>query len=147
MDDFPESAMIALLPTTSDWCKIDLPHLTLVYVGEISELSQNMYNEMAKKGLALAMSCAPITLDVLALEVFGEGLDKVEVLLLRPSAEILAMRHAVEDWNGSQYHQYKPHATIGPVGSTKFDDPLPTSLTFDRIYVSWGPLNLTYKMV
>ena len=27
-DDFPESVMIALLPITTDWCKIELPHMT-----------------------------------------------------------------------------------------------------------------------
>ncbi len=65
MDDFSDSVMIALLPTTSDWCHIELPHLTLVYVGEMDDLKPTVFNELAKDAAMLAMMARPITLNVI----------------------------------------------------------------------------------
>ncbi len=139
MDDFSDSVMIALLPTTSDWCHIELPHLTLVYVGEKEDLKPTVFNELAKDASMLAMMAKSITLKVVGTDVFGEE-DKVDVLRLQPSPELLAMRRAVERWNASEY-PFKPHATIGPAGT--FIE-TPTYLAFNRIMVGWGKENLTF---
>lgn len=48
MDGYNNSVMIALLPTTSDWCSLELPHMTLVYAGEIKDLPTYAFNELAK---------------------------------------------------------------------------------------------------
>lgn len=142
MNDFSQSVMIALLPTTTDWCKIDLPHMTLVYVGEIQDLRPIEQNEMSKMALSLALACKPLTLVVMGLDVFGDE-DKVEVLRLRPDPELLAMRSMVEHWNGSE-HPFNPHVTVGPIGSTGTQ--IPDSITFNRIAVGWGNSLLEYKL-
>lgn len=144
MDDFSNSVMIALLPTTSDWCKIKLPHMTLVFAGEIENLSQQSHNEMAKTALSLAMVCRTFSLVVMGTDVFGSGEEQVEVLRLRPDPEVLAMRHVVESWNASEF-PFNPHVTVGPLGST--GDTIPDFITFDRVAVGWGDSLLVYNLL
>lgn len=144
MADYPDSVMIALLPTTIDWCKIALPHLTLVYAGLIEDLKPSAHNALAKEGLALAMTCSPLTLGVEGADVFGDDEEgKVDVIRLSPSPQLLAMRSVVEDWNASK-HPFNPHVTVGPEGSISPD--LPSELTFDRLLVAWGNTHLIYKL-
>lgn len=145
MNDYPDSVMIALLPTTDDWCKIPLPHLTLVYAGEIDLLKSTAHNVMAKECLSLAMACKTLTLGVEGVDEFGDDIDgKVDVLRLSATPQLLAMRAVVEDWNASE-HPFNPHVTVGPVGSLTGD--LPNSLTFDRILLAWGTDHLIYHML
>ncbi len=143
MDDNNDSVMIALLPTTSEWCRIELPHLTLVYAGLKKDLKPTAFNELAKDAASIAMLSDPITLKVLGFEIFGgwkENEDKVDVLRLQPSPELSAMRRTVERWNASE-HLFKPHATIGPTGSYV---EMPSHLIFNRIMVGWGDENITF---
>ncbi len=145
MDDNNDSVMIALLPTTSEWCRIELPHLTLVYVGLKKDLKPTVFNELAKDAASIAMLSDPITLKVLGFEIFGgwkENEDKVDVLRLQPSPELSAMRRTVERWNGSEY-PFNPHVTIGPTGSFN-SSPTPSYLAFNRIMVGWGKESLTF---
>ncbi len=142
MDDFSGSAMIALLPTNSEWCKQDCPHLTLVYAGEIKELNPGTFNEMAKDASSLAMLSSPISLRVVGVDIFGdEPEERVNVLKLQPSSELLAMRRPVEDWNASQ-HPFTPHVTVGPAHMGI--DVIPDSIYFDRIMVSFGEHDVTF---
>lgn len=143
MDDQPNTtSMIALLPATSFWCKKDLPHLTLVYAGEIKDRDPGDYNMMAKDAASIAMLTRPLTLSVKEVDVFGEE-TKVDVLTFQMSSELEAIRHAVKDWDESDYDKFKPHATMGPVG-TRMLVPIPEVVTFDRIYVGWGEECLTF---
>lgn len=136
--------MIALLPITSDWCRIECPHLTLVYAGETKDLNVTQFNEMAKDASMLAMLSRPITLKVMGIEVFGgDDEPKVDVLRLQPSPELWSMRRAVEKWNASEY-PFKPHATIGPAGMSYTE--YPRYLAFNRIMVGWGEEKLTFSM-
>lgn len=143
MDDVKQSVMVALLPTTSEWCHIDLPHLTLVYVGEIPNLSPTEHNVLAKTTLDLSLRCAPLTLVVIELDIFGSEND-TEVLTLEPTPELLAMRSIFEPWNASEY-PFNPHVTVGPLGS--FEGPLPSTITFNQIAVGWGGDILSYNLV
>lgn len=143
MDDFTDSVMIALLPTSSEWCKIDLPHLTLVFAGEKDDLPETAFNELAKDACTIAMLSNRLNVRVLGSEVFGEE-DKVDVLRVELSPELLAMRKIVERWNVSQY-PFRPHVTVGPVG----ENPLmghPSRLVFDRVMVGWGDERLTFNL-
>jgi 2'-5' RNA ligase len=140
MDDFSDSVMIALLPITTDWCRIECPHLTLVYAGEVKDLKPTAFNELAKDAASLAMLSTPIMLKVTGVEVFGDE-DKVNVLRLLPSSELWAMRRVVEHWNKSEY-PFRPHATIGP--ANQFEANVPGYLAFDRIMVGWGEDKLTF---
>lgn len=139
--DYTDSVMIALLPMTADWCNIELPHLTLVYAGQIKDRKPTDFNEMAKDAASISMMASPVTLKVINVESFGDGSEKVDALNLRPSSDLMAMRRFVEHWNASQY-PFNPHATIGPTGS--LNGMMPYSLAFDRIAVCWGDDIITF---
>ena len=134
MQDHSGSAMIALLPVTTDWCKIDLPHMTVVHAGEISELSPGDYSDLGKDVLDISREFAPVCLDVIGIDVFGDE-DPVDVLVLEKTQEIISMRSKVERWNASE-HDFNPHVTVGPVGS--LDGRVPNKILFDRVHLGWG---------
>lgn len=134
-----QGVMLALLPTVTDWCKIDLPHMTLVYAGTKDQLPASAFNELAKDAAMLASLSTGIGLRVLARETFGAG--EVDAYRLQPTTELWAMRRAVEKWNKSEY-PFNPHVTIGPVGTPV--DIVPQGLYFDRLYVGWGDESLTF---
>lgn len=135
MDEFSQSVMVALLPTTDYWCRIELPHMTLVYAGEIPDLKPTVRNDLAKEMVSIALEFQPMTIPVIDVEIFGDE-DLVDVLRLELTPELKAIRSRLVHWNASQYKDFKPHATIGPVGGRL--DNLPARLTFDRILLSWG---------
>lgn len=140
-----QSAMIALLPITADWCKLVLPHMTLVYAGDISKLNDGDFNDLGKDAAALAMMCSVVSLRVMGVEIFGD-VDKVDVLRFQPSSELMAMRNTVERWNASLM-PFNPHATIGPIGSSvqlQQTSEIPRYVAFDRVYVGWGEESLTF---
>jgi len=141
-DPVSTGAMIALLPATTDWTMDKLPHMTLVYAGEIGELDPTTHNQLGKDAMSIGMSFPPQVLEVLGIETMGDE-EKVDVLRLKPNKDLLAMRSAVEVWNASQ-HPYKPHVTIGPVGTVPRN--IPKRVTFDRVYVGWGPTGSTYQL-
>jgi 2'-5' RNA ligase len=134
--------MIAFLPTDTSWCKQDLPHLTLVYCGEITSLPITAFNEIAKDAISVARFMPPFSLQVTGVEVFGEG-EKVDVLTFKPTNQLLRAREMVEHWNASE-HEFSAHATIGPEGSA--EGVLPTELYFDRIIVEWANRQLTFRL-
>lgn len=138
-----DSVMIAFLPMTTDWCKIDLPHMTLVYAGSKKDLGPTAFNELAKDTASLAALCKPFYLLVKATEDFGPEGDKVKALRFQPTTELWAMRRYVEKWNKSQF-PFTPHATIGPVDS--FVEFVPRSVGFDRLYLGWGEESLTFSL-
>lgn len=139
-----EGVMIAFLPTTSDWCKIELPHMTLVYAGLKSDLTPSDFNELAKDTAMIAMLCSPFALTVQALDVFGDDQEKVNVLRFTPTPELLAMRRSVEKWNKSE-HSFNPHATIGPATDLAPLYP-PGVVGFNKIMVGWGDEQIAFNL-
>lgn len=144
-NDHSEGVMVCLIPTSSEWCRIELPHLTLVYVGKVSDLTTTVYNELLKATMSLSMSYGPIVLDSVGVERFGDpDVDPVDVIVMEPSSYLQAMRRSVQEWNGSE-HPFTPHVTIGPPGSI-VGVTIPKSIVFDRIQVSWGEEQTSYKL-
>lgn len=145
-DDMNDSVMIALLPITTDWCKIDLPHLTLVFAGSKKDLDNGSYNELAKDAASIAQMSRPITLEVINREQFGnwseDPSDVVDVFRLRLKPELGAMRNVVERWNKSEW-PFNPHVTIGPPGVVV--DFTPQYIAFDKIGVFWGKESLVFN--
>lgn len=142
----PSSAMIAFLPMTTDWSELDLPHLTLVYAGEISKLKTTAFNEMAKDAASVAALTNPFVLQVFSREVFGgwpSDDEEVDVIRFRLTTELAAMRRMVEHWNASEFSKFNPHCTIGPKGSGSKHE-IPMTIAFDRIMVAFGPEQLTF---
>lgn len=131
--------MVALLPTTTYWCHIELPHVTLIYAGEIPDLKLTVRNDLAKQTISIAQDFGPFSVNVTGTDVFGTN-DLVDVMKLELNPELRAMRSKLEEWNGSEHIDYRPHATIGPVGSPL--ENLPIRLTFDRICFKWGDATL-----
>lgn len=136
--------MIAYIPTETDWCQQDLPHMTLVYCGSIEDLPLQAFNAIAKDAITAARISGPLALDVTGVEVFGEAPDTVDVLTLQPISKLIAARKIVEKWNGSEYTEFAPHATIGPEGSAQ--GVLPTRLYFDRLMVAWGNRQMSFRL-
>lgn len=141
-DQTKTGVMIGLLPIISDWSQLEVPHMTLVYAGEVKDLPATAFNELAKDAASLAQLSRPITLKVKGPEVFGTPPDpKVDVLLLQPSTELWAMRRTLEKWNASQ-HPFVPHVTVGPQGSIIMNRP--DYIAFDKVCVGWGNEYLTF---
>jgi 2'-5' RNA ligase len=134
-----DGVMIALLPTFSEWCNIELPHMTLVYAGVKQDLQPGDFNSLAKDAASIAMLSSKLVLKVIGVDIFGDE-EKVNVLRFQPRPELLAMRRVVERWNASQ-HPFNPHATIGPVNEPV--PPVPSMVVFDRIMVGWGDESIT----
>lgn len=138
-----QGVMIAFLPTTSNWCRLELPHMTLVYAGTKDELQPSDFNALAKDAASLAMLTNPFGADVTGVDVFGDE-ERVNVLRFRLTPELQALRDYVERWNKS-VHPFRPHATMGPVGEV-FVDRVPDVVFFNRIMVGWGDESITFKL-
>ena len=145
MAEESSSIMIALLPINSDWCKIELPHLTLVFAGETKDHKPGEFNELAKDACLLATLTKPLTLRTDGTEVFGgRGYDEaMDVIMIKKTPELLAMRRVVEKWNKSEY-DFNPHVTIGPAGNGISE--IPSHIAFNRICVGWGDDYLHFNM-
>lgn len=139
-----QGVMIALLPVSSEWCEIELPHMTLVYAGTTDKLSLSDHNSLAKDAAMMAQVCRPFALAVTHIDVFGgEDEPKVDVLRFRPTPELIAMRRMVDRWNASQY-PFKPHSTIGPEKFGRDVRDFPRIVGFDRLIVGWGEDYMTF---
>jgi len=144
MDNKSQTAMIALLPLTDEWCKQDLAHLTVVYCGEVDLLKKGDFNSMAKDASSISLLTNPIHLKTNGIETFGgqNGDPSVDVIRIVPSQELLAIRNFLEFWDRSEFKIFKPHVTIGPAGS--LIENIPLMISFDRIMVRWGDETLTF---
>ena len=138
-----DGIMIAYLPIDGSWCKQPLPHMTLVYAGTLLEREYSDFNRLAKDAISVARLTSPFSLDVTGVEVFGDE-EKVDVLRLSSTPELIRARQLVEHWNKSEFTEFKPHVTVGPTGSAR--GMLPTKLYFDRIMVAFGNEDMTFKL-
>lgn len=161
-----DDAMIAYLPEDGSWCRQDLPHMTLVFAGPINQMQESDLNEMGKDAISAARITGPFSLPVTSVEQMGEGQEAVDALVLYPTPQLLLARNIVMRWNKSEFTEFKPHATIGPVGSAFADtvpfynsgldvsesryqmmknSALPDRLYFNRITVCWGDKKLVFN--
>jgi len=138
-----DGIMIAYLPTDGSWCKQPLPHMTLVYAGTLQDHDYSTFNRLAKDAITASRLSGPFSLEVTGVEVFGDE-EKVDVLTLSSTPELIRARQLVEGWNMSQHSEFKPHATVGPIGSAR--GVLPTKLYFDRIMVAFGNEDMTFRL-
>jgi len=151
-------ALIAFLPTDGSWCKQDFPHMTLVHAGSIADRSEEDFNQMAKDAISAARLMGSFNLWVTGVEEFGKE-ERVDVLTLYPTPQLLVARKLVEKWDTGEFPDYKPHATIGPAGSAAgIVNPapvyamdyrrqaLPTRLYFSRIAACWGDKRLIFDI-
>ena len=144
MDKFEgeDHVMIALLPITTDWSTLDLPHLTLVYSGKVQDHNPSDFNAMAKDCYSLSMIGRALVIETSEVEDLGPEDDQSTVLRLRPTTELIAMRNFVRSWDRSEWPSYKPHVTIGPAPQPT--NPMPPMLAFDRLMIGWGEERLVW---
>lgn len=146
MDGVKNHVMIALLPVTTNWSTLDLPHMTLVYSGKIEDHKDSDLNTMAKDCSALAAISQPLTLLVTGIDILGPPEDKVSALMLRPTPELMGLRNFVEDWNLSEFKEFKPHCTIGPYPGKTVVEYTPTMLAFNRLLLAWGDQHFVFSL-
>lgn len=142
-----EGVMIAFLPYGDlSWMQQSLPHMTLVYAGESSDLQATDYNTLAKDALTVArIMRRSFDLPVVEIQQLGNAQDGVvDALVLYPSPELLVARKLVAPWNKSEFTEFLPHVTIGPEGSAQ--GKLPSSLWFNRIGVFWDQQSILFDL-
>ncbi len=146
-NEYNDTVMIALLPKEAPWCKIELPHLTLVYGGKTFDAPIGFEGTIAKMGKTLSEGFYPQLVKVLWHSVFGETPDDlVDVFEVAISPDLRAMRKLVEPANRSEYTNFAPHVTVGPKGSYHMGDPMPETILFDRLHVLYGTKDTTYDL-
>jgi 2'-5' RNA ligase len=136
-----DNVIVALIPQTCDWCKIDPAHLTLVFVGKVQDLKASDYNALIKDVASVAMLSNPVIAKVYGVAEAGDE-EKVDVFKVASTPELLSMRHMLEAWDDSEFPTFLPHVTIGPAGS--FIGDMPLYLIFDRISILWGSQPTTF---
>lgn len=137
------SIMVAVLPQSAEWCKLELPHTTIVYGGEVASSKPTMFNELAKLASTVAETTSEFLVKVTGVQTFGEE-EKVSVLVLEKTEGLRRLRRLFEKWDDSDFSTYRPHATIGQEG-TKIN-PVPMYLVFDRLAVVWGDQILSFRL-
>jgi hypothetical protein len=153
-----DDAMIAFLPVDGSWCKQDFPHMTLVWGDSIDNLQPSDFNALAKDAISITRMTGSFNLSVVGVDELGEGMDKVDVLTLYPTPQLLLARNIVEHWDKSGF-DFNPHATIGPAGSAAAiveatpvysegyrRQALPTKLYFNRVAACWGDKRMIFNI-
>lgn len=157
------TAMIAFLPSNAPWCKQDLPHMTLVFAGEIEGRDKSEFNAMGKDAISAARVTRTFSLTVTEVKELGDEGEEVDALIFYPTPQLLVARQMVQGWNKSEHTDFLPHATIGPAGSALADDipqnayvdenyaakrknTLPASVYFDRLAVCWGDDKMIFSL-
>lgn len=150
MDTNETSVIVALIPQDDSWCKIEPAHMTMIYVGETTNLKPTRFNELAKDVSSISMLMNPIMAKVSGTDVLGEE-ERVDVMMISPTPEILAIRRLLEQWDDGNFPEFLPHVTVGPEGSlmnwsSQMNErpPYPMYLNFDRIAVFWGSERLNF---
>lgn len=125
--------------------------MTLVWGGPIADRTEADHNRLIKDGISALRLTKNFNLPVTGIEQLGDEGERVDVLALYPSPELLLARNLVSSWDSGEFSDYMPHATIGPEGSAAavMENPplysegyrrqaLPTRLYFNRIAICWG---------
>lgn len=142
-----DGIMIAFLPAPTylfEQARTEFPHLTLVYAGKLEDSSPSEISALTKDAASVARLISVFTLPVMGLDVFGSEDEKVKVVTLHPSPQLISARMLVEGWNKSEYTEYKPHVTLGPEATDVRE--LPASIYFDRLSVNWGDKSLVIPL-
>lgn len=138
--------MIALLPQSADWSKVDPPHCTLVYSGEVKDHPEQDFHQLLKDATSIALLSRPLIVSTKALEVFGEGDERVDVVTLEVTPELEAMRNLVVHWNKSKWYEFRPHITVGPAPSELNMGVIPPSIRLNKVLLAWGDQRYTFNM-
>lgn len=145
MSENDESAALmwpAIFPGSD---KIDIPHVTVLYLGY-----KNQVPVSASAALLVNIDHleAPGTIATTGLEAFGSDDDKVWVATLddsvlgplREQIKARSARYGIMD--ASSYPDYRPHVTLAPYGKDK--PALPRSVTLGPLEMWWGDEHISW---
>lgn len=141
---YDHHAMVALLPSNNYFSGVEMPHLTLVYLGKLSDLKQEVFQEVVYKVSHLASLISPFNVTGHKLEVLGPPGDQVEALTFKKHPKLSALRYFLEEYNASEYKEFKPHITINKRNEETFA--LPDIVNFEKMVVSWGAHDVVFKL-
>ncbi len=133
--------------------------MTLVW-GPIGDRSDAQFNELAKDAISVSRITGAFNLPVTGIQELGD--PPVDALMFYPTPQLLLAYDLVKKWNGSEFPNYLPHATIGPAGSAaqasvpqnvwpdvevrRSVPGLPSVLWFNRIAVGWGDKKIVFNL-
>lgn len=104
----------------------DQAHLTLVYAGDDPQgVNITGLRSVVKQ---LARGGAPFTAQIIGHDLFGDNSDEPVLLLEHP--EFKAMRRQLEQYNRSEYSQFRPHVAIPTLNGI---NRIPQDVAFDRL--------------
>jgi 2'-5' RNA ligase len=144
MDEHTDDIMVALLPVESYWSTLEYPHLTIVYCGLVNEQPRYRYNELLKAANDIAQRTPKLHLRTSGVEVFGPEDKQVDVIRIELTPRLRLIRAILKPHDEGRFPEFKPHCTIGPVGSARNN--IPTIISFDRIVVAWGADRMAYQL-
>lgn len=145
MSEYDDSAALmwpAIFPGSD---KIEVPHVTVLYLGDKGEVP---VSAMAALLVNIDNLAAPGTVATTGLEVFGEDDDRVWVATLddsvlgplRARIKERSARYGILD--ASSYPDYRPHVTLVPYSSEK--PKLPRSVTLGPLEMWWGDEHISW---
>lgn len=129
-----QSVMIALLPADDQdvsYVSIDLPHLTLVYCGEIGDTPP--LSELGRMVEDISSSFDPVEAKVAGVARFG---DTANVVLFEHD-HLGEMYSRVGFFSGSDHPHFTPHMTLN-YGKNLRKVELPETVVFDRVGLFYG---------
>lgn len=142
MSEYSSSAGLMWPATFPGSEKIDGAHVTVVYLGEVSDI------RATPNLLLLALDGLHETVgdvSVVGTEVFGGGEhDKVWVALLDDKGigpwreDIKSQLEACGIKDASSFPDYKPHVTLGPYTEGSKAPKVPETVHLGRLEVWWG---------
>jgi hypothetical protein len=151
--------IIAFLPSDGSWCQQDFPHMTLVW-GPVGTRSDAQFNDLVKDAISASRITRAFSLPVTGVQELGD--PPVDALIFYPTPQLLLAYNLVKRWNGSEFTDYLPHATIGPAGSAAQmtmpqnvwpdvngntpNKGLPSILWFNRIAIGWGDKKIAFNI-
>jgi GNAT superfamily N-acetyltransferase len=120
---------------------VDDHHITVVYLGK--NISDEAFEEACRRAEQAARQSRPMSGFLRGVETFEQGdgsRGKTPVFVPAYVPGIGHLRSLLEDLNGSQHRQYRPHVTLAYLGE---DDDLPKAhpkvdVRFDRLHVKRG---------
>jgi hypothetical protein len=132
------SVLVCLLPSYVDVPEPDADlHCTIVWGGDWASHAASSIETLKGRCEFIARHFAPIEALVTGVDTFGQGVERTPVLRLE-HAHLYAMRVWCEQWNRSEYKEYRPHLSV-----SSFPSVFPKSIRFDRIALWLGDSRIT----
>lgn len=137
----------ATIVWTANWPKVEKPHCTLAFLGDIDRIPAK-YSDILEVMVGVSAAFpSPGLVQTQGIEYFGENRDTMVVLLddrrLFP-VHLLVMHELYKRFgvqNGSTFAGYKPHVTVGKKEDVLINYPFitpPAAIKLGGLQLWWG---------